>query len=521
MGTQCKICKIPLKSKRAKVCVNKKCKSKWKMLKNKNLPPITKSCNYCGKDFETISRRNNFCNPKCKYAGAAKTLKSTTGVENPSQLPKTPKRILEIRETRLSKKSKCSIEGCIKYSRSYGKCQDHYGKDWRQTESGMISARLSNQRRRSLKKEDVKINNQTLKEIFEKQTICFKCGTSDRLVLDHNIPLSKGGKLTYDNVVVLCNTCNSRKNAKDPKDFYTKEELERLNKLLRLNPLDCRYSLQQQQNEFNTITTTSGSYERAPQNNRITLSHNIHFREQENVLWQIPEIRQNLIDNRRKYLKKPYYELTDIELLRGFKVSGIHKGFSQHSPYWIKAFIEEFDIKSIYDPCGGWGHRLLGAHNINYIYNDIDIRSFKGVKSIINQFNMKEKIVYSKDATLFKPSENYEAVFTCPPYHNTENYSSEGSLKYTNLDIKQWINSFWRSLIKTSLKPSVNYFCFIISTKYSELMISECKSHNLELIRKQSIGGSFKSHFNKSPKNSRNISNNEEFTLLEHLLQIE
>lgn len=40
---------------------------------------------------------------------------------------------------------------------------------------------------------------------------CQYCGSTKKLTLDHVIPRSKGGKHLWDNVVIACEPCNSRK----------------------------------------------------------------------------------------------------------------------------------------------------------------------------------------------------------------------------------------------------------------------------------------------------------------------
>lgn len=45
---------------------------------------------------------------------------------------------------------------------------------------------------------------------------CQYCGSNKQLTLDHVIPRSKGGKHTWDNVVIACQTCNARKGDRTP-----------------------------------------------------------------------------------------------------------------------------------------------------------------------------------------------------------------------------------------------------------------------------------------------------------------
>jgi len=78
--------------------------------------------------------------------------------------------------------------------------------------------------------EDVKsINTSIVIDMFNGK--CFKCGKNTRLSIDHHMPLSKGFKLSYSNAVVLCSNCNSSKNNKHPKEFYSKDELIKLNSM--------------------------------------------------------------------------------------------------------------------------------------------------------------------------------------------------------------------------------------------------------------------------------------------------
>ena len=76
-------------------------------------------------------------------------------------------------------------------------------------------------------------------EIFGNR--CFKCGSPEKLkqeigappilCIDHHIPMALGGHLVPGNLVALCRGCNGIKLDRDPAEFYTTEELQRLESL--------------------------------------------------------------------------------------------------------------------------------------------------------------------------------------------------------------------------------------------------------------------------------------------------
>jgi hypothetical protein len=89
------------------------------------------------------------------------------------------------------------------------------GKEYRQTPRGKDSHNLNSSKRRAAKK-SAKINDFTteewikIKEIYQNHCLC--CGIkTDKLTMDHVIPLSKGGNHTKDNIQPLCKLCNSIK----------------------------------------------------------------------------------------------------------------------------------------------------------------------------------------------------------------------------------------------------------------------------------------------------------------------
>ena len=74
----------------------------------------------------------------------------------------------------------------------------------------------TNNRNSKIKKIGGKISNNEWSALLQKyENRCLCCKRSDvKLTIDHVVPISKGGTNTIDNVQPLCQSCNSRKNAK-------------------------------------------------------------------------------------------------------------------------------------------------------------------------------------------------------------------------------------------------------------------------------------------------------------------
>ena len=170
------------------------------------------------------------------------------------------------------------------------------------------------------------------------------------------------------------------------------------------------------------------------------------FYKKEFELWDDLLTRKKLIDNRIQYLNKSIDDITNINFIDGFKRSMIYYGYSHFNPLWFKWFIQKYGCKSCYDPCGGWGHRLLGSDLLDqYIYNDLSETVHKNVNNMIDYLNIENCITYNNDANDFIPSEDFDSMFTCPPYYNLEHYECGDfeSLDAYNQFIDNLFNCFY------------------------------------------------------------------------------
>ena len=189
-------------------------------------------------------------------------------------------------------------------------------------------------------------------------------------------------------------------------------------------PLYIHYDWKRIKKEFRYYQEKEGNLNGSTSFNYIIKYYQQNtFYKKENELISNSLIREKIIANRCKYLNKSRMELTTDDLLLGFKRSGLYVGYSHFNPLILKYFIKKYDVKKCYDPCGGWGHRLLGACNLEkYIYNDLSQSTYNNIKRIIHDLKIKNVVAYNNDARNFIPNENFDAMFTCPPYYNLESY---------------------------------------------------------------------------------------------------
>ena len=218
----------------------------------------------------------------------------------------------------------------------------------------------------------------------------------------------------------------AKKNNINLKEFWNISEIEKWLGIT-IDLLEYPFNYKKLQREFDYYKNKEVDYLSpyvSHRNEIIKYFQQDTFFKKEKEIWKNDyEKRNKLIENRIKYLNKDEPQLTIDDILTGFKKSGIYYGYSHFNPLWFKWFIKKYDIRSCYDPCGGWGHRLLGGFQLEkYIYNDFSKETKKNVERIIEYFKIKNTITYNEDASIFNPTEKFDVMFTCPPYYNLEEY---------------------------------------------------------------------------------------------------
>jgi 5-methylcytosine-specific restriction endonuclease McrA len=80
------------------------------------------------------------------------------------------------------------------------------------------TTRHNNRRRASLKNAEKRfISSNELKKLLRQP--CFYCNSSERITIDHIVPLSRGGRHSIGNLISACHKCNSVKSARFIMEF--------------------------------------------------------------------------------------------------------------------------------------------------------------------------------------------------------------------------------------------------------------------------------------------------------------
>lgn len=455
-------------------------------------------CNMCGEEFsfeEMVShKRKRFgIDNICKQCNAIKSREFSN--KHPGRKKELDKRYRKKNKERLSLKSKKNYEEnreekLLKAKQYYAENTEKIKvrvSNYRQTPKGKFVKINSSNKRRSKEKEG-KIDTGDLIILSKETSNCEMCGiklNDNNKQLDHIIPLNVGGSHKINNVRYICSSCNLSR-PRDGRDIINK-----------FDDLSYSFSLKERTKELRTLMSYSKkNYNTSWLNKNVITFQEDVFYAKEKELWRDYNIRQKIWINRSKYIDKHLSNITERDLLRGFKISGIHYGYSHFNPLWIKSFILKYNINSIFDPCGGWGHRMLGAWDIEYSYNDISEEIYNNVIEMYNFINFlypkNNKEFTNFDATEYIPYKKFDAVFTCPPYYDIEIYPSNKELE--NYEI--WLESFWKKIVENSYIASNKYFSFVITNKMAKdlTIVAEKKFKLIETIPLKVSN----SHFNNS-----------------------
>lgn len=207
-------------------------------------------------------------------------------------------------------------------------------------------------------------------------------------------------------------------------------------------------------------------------------------------------LQARLYENRYKYLGKLPYELSDAEILRGLSIAGLYRGYSVFDNTGMVDLIKRYDVKSIYDPCAGWGERLLtsGLLGVKYQGCDINARLFDGYDSLINHYDLQDCHMHLGDSSMYDMRQhNHDCVFTCPPYESVEHYTTVGAENFSHEDFLTW----WKEVVLHSISDTTRVFAYQINTRFKDDMNRILLDLGWTLTEQIPVGKNAVSHLSK------------------------
>ena len=199
------------------------------------------------------------------------------------------------------------------------------------------------------------------------------------------------------------------------------------------------------------------------------------FYARELQMWEADEVhhrkwgrlRARLLANRLHYLGK--LPESALEVVRGLAISGEIRAYSTFVNTAMLAVLDRYEPTHMYDPCAGWGERLLTCAQRGVVYTGTDISEAVVVahQGLINRLGLTDVSVSLGDSAIRDMrGGSHEMVLTCPPYGDTEIYTSQGAENLDDAAFLEW----WRQVVSMSVAPSTRVFAFQISEKWRERM---------------------------------------------------
>lgn len=243
--------------------------------------------------------------------------------------------------------------------------------------------------------------------------------------------------------------------------------------------IDLREGLEKQVQQWVDIDVTNAGSRQISWLARSSTWETFYARELQ--MWEADEVhhrkwgrlRARLLANRLHYLGK--LPESALEIVRGLAISGEIRSYSTFVNTAMVAVLDKYEPTHMYDPCSGWGERLLtcAQRGVTYTGTDISEAVVTAHQGLINRLGLTNASVSLGDsATRDMRSGSHEMVLTCPPYGDTEIYTSDGA---ENLDDEAFLE-WWKQVVSMSVAPLTRVFAFQISEKWRERMSAVAQS---------------------------------------------
>jgi hypothetical protein len=143
-------------------------------------------------------------------------------------------------------------------------------------------------------------------------------------------------------------------------------------------------------------------------------------------------------------------------------LTALHRSPLNFPPVLARWLVDVYapDGGSVFDPCSGFGGRLLGAlasvRNVRYIGRDIEQRNVDGNWALARMLGAADRVDQQRGALEDDAAwPCADLVLTSPPYYDREDYGAAASASLTRYSCySEWSEKFLRRLVDRSLAVS-------------------------------------------------------------------
>ena len=196
-------------------------------------------------------------------------------------------------------------------------------------------------------------------------------------------------------------------------------------------------------------------------------------------LWIAKNLEKVLRWNRKSH-STPYLS----EIKRGIYFNfGLAKS-TMYRPQMAKMVVSNLNGHKVFDPCAGWGGRLLGsvASGAEYTAFEPNTETYEGLLRMVKFLGIEDKVKLYKDSALNMDKyniHNVDVVLTSPPYFDLEVYSHEDTQSITGCTSYQmWVDKFLNPLVTGALQTlkSTGWSCWNVHNVGKMKMIDDVAS---------------------------------------------
>lgn len=178
--------------------------------------------------------------------------------------------------------------------------------------------------------------------------------------------------------------------------------------------------------------------------------------------------------------------LTQMEILRCTRRAFVVLPYSCFRPRWLREALKETPAKIVYDPCAGWGERMLAvcASGAKYIGCDVNIALEPGYIRLIEVYGLSADLIFGKNAAENDMRDGkHDAVVCCPPYGAKERYSSLGAENMSQDDYVAW----WKHVVEMAVSPTVKRFYLQIDKPHEETCVATVEEAGFMVVSREEL----------------------------------